>query len=70
MTPKTLPELRRELGKEAALLDRLPPDDQTRLLDLIRDTRTRQHQEIRAAMDGALDFIPALLRAPVKALFK
>lgn len=70
MTQKTLPELRRELGREAALLDKLSAGDQQRLLELIRDTRTRQHREIKAAMENALEFIPALLRGPVRALFR
>lgn len=70
MRQKSLTELRSELGPEAALLGRLAPADQTRLLELVRDARQRQHDRIRAAMESALQFIPVLLRGPVKALFK
>ncbi len=70
MAQKTLPELRQELGREAAVLNKLDDAGQTRLLQLINDARQRQHREIKAAMEGALEFIPALLRGPVRALFR
>lgn len=70
MTQKTLSELRQELGREAALLNKLPPAGQTRLLEMILEARTRQHREIKTAMEGALEFIPALLRGTVRALFR
>lgn len=69
MTQKTLPELRRELAGERTL-SKLGPAEQTRLLELILEARQRQHRQIRAAMEGALEFIPALLRGPVRALFR
>jgi hypothetical protein len=69
VTQKTLPELRRELAGERTL-SKLGPAEQTRLLELILEARQRQHRQIRAAMEGALEFIPALLRGPVRALFR
>ena len=63
-------ELHHELGGEMAALDKLGPAEQARLLELIRATRKRQSQNIRVAMEGALQFIPVLLRIPVRALFK
>ena len=61
--------LRAELGEELAALGKLDAAQQAQLLKLIQDARVRQHQTIKAAMEGALQFVPALLRVPVRALF-
>lgn len=48
----------------------LDPADQDRLCDAIEATRKRQKRELREASERGLDFIPRLLRAPIKkALF-
>ena len=36
---------------------------------MIEDARQQQATELAAAMDGALDFVPRLLRGPIKKLF-
>lgn len=40
-----------------------------KLRALVDAAREQQAQELRTAMDGALQFVPRLLRGPVKALF-
>ena len=48
----------------------LAPADQDRLCDAIEATRKRQRKELRESTERGLDFIPRLLRAPIKkALF-
>ena len=69
MTHPSHNSLRSELGEELAALDRLDDKQQARLLKLIQDARQRQHEQIRDAMDGALKFVPAVLRGPIKKLF-
>lgn len=63
-------DLREELGVGVVALAKLGPDEQARLLELIHAARLRQQHGIKAAMEGALEFVPAVLRAPVRALFK
>lgn len=40
-----------------------------KLRALVDAARAQQAQDLQAAMDGALKFVPRLLRGPVKALF-
>ena len=70
MTHPINSELRAELGGEVAALAKLDPAQQTQMLELVRAARKQQHQSIKAAMQGALEFVPALLRGPVRAFFK
>lgn len=70
MTHPAKTSLKAELGDDLEVLGKLDAAQQRKLLKLIQDARTRQHDSIKAAMDGALSFVPALLRAPVRALFR
>lgn len=70
MTRPAKTSLKDELGADLELLAKLDAAQQRKLLKLLQDARSRQHDSIKAAMDGALKFVPALLRAPVRALFK
>lgn len=70
MSPASKGGLRAELGDDLPVLDKLDADQQTKLLKLIQEARDRQHKDIKAAMDGALSFVPALLRMPIRALFR
>lgn len=70
MTHPHKTSLRAELGEDLPALDKLDARQQARLLKLLQDARNRQHASIKAAMDGALNFVPALLRAPIRALFR
>lgn len=59
-----------ELGDGLPVIDKLDADQQAKLLKLILDARDRQHRDIKQAMEGALGFVPALLRVPIRALFR
>lgn len=69
MTHPSRITLRSELGDELAAVEKLDDAQQAKLLKLIQDARIRQHEQIKAAMDGALKFVPALLRGPIRKLF-
>lgn len=56
------------LSQAAQALD-LPKAHQEQLRSMIEDARQQQATELAAAMDGALDFVPRLLRGPIKKLF-
>lgn len=70
MSTKSNRSLRAELGDDLAVIDQLDERQQATLLKLILEARDRQHHDIKQAMDGALGFIPALLRRPIRALFR
>lgn len=62
-------ELQRILGGPLAALDHLDDKAQGELLDAIRAVRKHQRQTLAAAMEGALAFVPALMRGPLRKLF-
>ena len=47
----------------------LDHDDREDLADAVRAARRRQSAELRRALDGALQYIPRLLRGPVRKVF-
>lgn len=70
MTRPAKTSLKAELGENLEVLGKLDAAQQRKLLKLIQDARSRQHDSIKAAMDGALSFVPALLRGPIRTLFR
>jgi hypothetical protein len=64
-------QLRDELGTEPSMaLTRLDAVEQQRLAELLAAARRRQRQELEAAIDQGLGFVPRLARGAVKkALF-
>ena len=64
-------QLRDELGAEPSKgLKELDPAEQERLAELLAVARRRQRQELEAAIDQGLGFVPRLARGAVKkALF-
>ncbi|HEX7740249.1 MAG TPA: hypothetical protein VF426_11440 [Marmoricola sp.] len=69
--PATDDRLEKEFGGTLPPgLAALDPADQDRLCDAIDATRKRQKKELRESTERGLDFIPRLLRVPIKkALF-
>jgi hypothetical protein len=62
--------LKQELGVSApACIDTLSPDQQSQLLALVKGARQKQETDLKAALDGALDMVPMLLRGPIKKIF-
>lgn len=62
-----LDALRRLLGSEpAAGLSALDEAALERLVALLRDSRQRQRQQLHAALERALAYVPALARGPVR----
>jgi len=61
-------DLRRELRAElpATLAQGLTPEEADRLTEVLHAARRRQRDALEQALDGALGFIPGLLRGPVK----
>ena len=60
--------MKKHLDDAIAALD-LSADQQAQLRALVETARNQQAQDLQTAMDGALKFVPRLLRGPVKALF-
>lgn len=44
----------------------LSPDEQQLLADALGDARREQGKELAAAANGALEYVPRLLRGPVR----
>ncbi|WP_420464609.1 hypothetical protein [Panacagrimonas sp.] len=59
--------LRRELGSPPpAAFGALPDAVCKRLAEALRDARLRQQQELDQALTRALEYVPALMRRPVR----
>ena len=58
-------ELQRLLHEEHKLVAALSDADQVRLLALLNTARQKQRDQVRAAQQHALRFVPALLRKPL-----
>lgn len=61
--------MRRELKNpqlDLTAFERLAEAQTAKLLQGFRDARTRQHKALHRAVESSLDFIPALLRIPIK----
>lgn len=65
MTENSAAELKRCLGAQYALVQKLPEADQARLLALIQDARRQQREALKQAQEHALRYVPALLRKPL-----
>jgi hypothetical protein len=64
---RDLAALEAELGSAPpAGLARLDPDELRDLAHAIRDARHRQAAELEAVGDRALNFVPRLLRGPIR----
>ena len=53
-------------GPPPSQISELPDDDLDHLAGLIADARHRQAAEIAAAADRGLNFVPRLLRGPIR----
>lgn len=62
-------ELQRILGTPPPALDRLDDKGRNQLLDDVKAARKQQRQTLAAAMEGALAFVPALMRGPLRKMF-
>jgi hypothetical protein len=55
---------------EHAALEQLPADQRARLVALLHEAHVRQEKQLFRALNHALDFLPAVLRGPVRRLFR
>ena len=66
MADTALQQLTRELGRAPAGLESLSEAELRRLADTLHDSRRRQEEQVRRAMEGTLHHVPALLRGAVR----
>lgn len=62
-------ELERLLGSGVPGVQRLDGGQRGQLLAHVKAARRKQHQDLSDAMEGALSYVPALLRGPIRKIF-